>query len=54
MGYNDNGVVKVDEEIFQPADGFQIQMVGGLIQQQDVRIAEQSLGQEYFNLLRTV
>ena len=31
----------VDEEILQPLDGFDVQVVGRLVQQQDVRVLEQ-------------
>ena len=33
------------QQPFQPADGFKVQMVGRLVQQQDVGTADQSLGQ---------
>ena len=52
MGYNDNRVVKVNEELFQPCDRVQIQMVGRLVEEQDVRVAEQGLSQKDFDLLR--
>ena len=31
MGDNDNGIVKVDQELFKPCDGIQIQVVGRLV-----------------------
>ena len=53
MGYNDNGVVKVDQEFFQPCDRIQIQVVGRLVQKQDIRVSEQCLCKKNFDLLRT-
>ena len=48
MGHHDDRVFEIDEEVLQPCDGVQIQMVGGLVQEQYVRIAKQSLGQQHF------
>ena len=41
MGYDDNGVLEVDQEFLEPADRVEVQMVRRLVEQQDVRIAEQ-------------
>ena len=51
MGYNDNCIWETEKEIFQPGDGFQVQVVGRFVQQQDVRAAEQRLGQQYAHLV---
>ena len=51
MGYHDNCVLKVDQKLLQPRNGIQIQVVGRLIQKQDVWVAEQGLGQKYLYLL---
>ena len=51
MGYHDHGVVKIDQEILQPADRFQIQVVGRLVKQENVRITKKCLCQKDFNLL---
>ena len=40
MGYDDHRILKVDQELLQPCDGVQVQMVGGLVQQQDIRISK--------------
>ncbi|MNJ56945.1 hypothetical protein D3C77_525130 [compost metagenome] len=40
MGYDDNCSLIVHEEVFQPLNRFQIQVVRRLIQQQIVRAAE--------------
>ena len=50
MGYNDDGIVKVDQELFQPADRIQVKMVGGLVEQKDIRIAEQGSCKQDFDL----
>ena len=51
MGYHDHRILKIDQELLKPGDGVQIQMVGRLVEQQDVRVAEQSLGQQHLYLL---
>ena len=53
VGNNDDRVVEVDQEFLQPGDGVQIQMVGRLVQQQDVGVAEQGPGQQDLDLLGT-
>ncbi len=50
MGNNDNGVLKASQEVLQPLNRSQIQMVGRLVQQQDIRIAKESLCQQHTNL----
>ena len=47
MGNKDQGSAKVFQELFQPLDGFHVQVVSGLVQQQDVRVLYQSTGQQY-------
>ena len=54
MGNHDHCIFKVDQELFQPVDGVHIQMVGRLVQKQNVRIAKQSLCQQDFNFLTTL
>ena len=51
MGHHDHRVVKVDEKLLQPGDGVQIQVVGGLVEEQDVGVSEQSLGQQHLDLV---
>ena len=51
--YN-HGIFKVNEEVLQPFDGAQVQVVGRLVQKQDVRISEKRLSQKYLHLLRTL
>ena len=54
MGYDDDCILKIDQEFFQPGDGVQIQMVGRLIQKQNVRVAEQCLGKKNLDLFRAI
>ena len=53
MGNYDNGIVKVDQEFFQPCDRIQIQVVGRLVQKKDIRITEKCLCKKDFDLLCT-
>ena len=52
MGNHDDRVLEINQEILQPADGIQIQVVGRLVEQQDVRITEKSTGQKYLHFVR--
>ena len=54
MGNDDDGIVEVDQELLKPADGVQIQMVGRLVQEQDVGVSEKCLCQKDFHLLAAV
>ena len=47
MGNDDHGRSRSVEDIFQPADGVDIKVVGRLIQQQNLRIGKQRLRQQY-------
>ena len=51
MGYNDDSVVKVDQEFFEPFNSRQVKVVGRLIQKKNVRITKQCLRQKNFDLL---
>ena len=53
MGYDDNGILKIDQEFFQPGDGIQVQVVGWLVQKQNIRISKQCLCQQDFYSLRS-
>ena len=50
MGHHDYRVFKIQQEVFQPANGRQIQVVGRLVQQQNVRIAKEGLRQQHLDL----
>src|SRR5699024_5335215 len=52
MGYHDDRVLEVYQELLEPRDRIQVQVVGGLVEQEDVRVAEQSLRKENFDFLR--
>ena len=51
MGDYDDCIVKIDQELFKPFNGRQIQVVGRLIQKQDIRVTEKCLGKKYLYLL---
>ena len=51
MRYNEDGALEVRKKILEPADRLNIQMVGRLVEQQDVRLAEQRAGEQDFDLL---
>ena len=53
MGNHDHRIFKIDQKFLQPCDGVQVQMVGRLVQQQDIRVAEQCLRQQHLDFLRT-
>ena len=40
MGYHDNGILKVDQELLKPCDRVEIQMVRRLVEEQNIRISE--------------
>ncbi len=50
MRYGYNSVVKVNQELLKPCDSIEIQVVGRLIEQQDIRITKQRFGKKYLNL----
>ena len=54
MGYYDNGILEIDQEILQPCDRIQIQMVGRLVEQQNVGVTEQCFGSQDFHLQAAV
>ena len=47
MGDDDHQAVALGQNVFQPADGVDIQVVGGFVEQQYFRIGEQRLSQQY-------
>ena len=47
MGDKEKGPAGAQQVVLQPGDGFQIQMVGGLVEQHQVGLAHQRLGQQY-------
>ena len=54
MADDDQRPGKIHQEILQPGDGPVVQVVGGLVQQQDVRISEQGLGKQQYSLTTAV
>ena len=54
MRYNDNRVLKVDEEFLKPCDGIHIKVVCRLIQKKYIRIAKKGLGKKHLDLESTI
>ena len=54
MRYDDNSIVKVDQELLKPVDRLKVEMVRRLVEQQNVRIAEQCARKKYLDLLISV
>ncbi|MCR5738827.1 MAG: ATP-binding cassette domain-containing protein [Lachnospiraceae bacterium] len=54
VGYDDDGIVEIDEEFLKPADRFEIQVVGRLVEKKDIGVSEKCLRKEYLDLLGTV
>ena len=50
MGYDDDGILEVDEELLEPLNGVQVEVVGRLVEEQDVRVTEQCLREEDLDL----
>ena len=46
MGDDDDRILEALEKTLQPDDGLDVEVVGRLVEQQDVGIAEQGLGQQ--------
>ena len=50
MGDDHHGVLKIDQKLLEPGDGGQVQMVGRLVHQQDVGVAEEGLREQDLHL----
>jgi hypothetical protein len=51
VGDGDEGAVVADEEVLQPEDGVEVEVVGGLVEQQRLGLAEEGLGEQDADLL---
>ena len=51
MRYDEDRALEVRKEILEPADGLNVQMVGRLVEQKDVRLAEQRTREQHLDLL---
>ena len=49
MGHGNDHAGEVQQEILQPVDGLNIQVIGGLVQHNDLRVAEQCLCQQHLH-----
>ncbi len=50
MGNDDHGAVALHQDVFQPADGVDVQVVGRFVEQQHLGIGEKRLGQQHAQL----
>ena len=50
VGDGDDHAGEVQQEILQPVDGLDIQVVGGLVQHDNIRVSEKRLGKEHLHL----
>ena len=50
MGDDDDRVVKFDQELLEPCDRVEIEVVRGLVEQQDIRVAEEGLCKQHLDL----
>ena len=50
MAHHKDQALAVHQKVLQPLDGLNVQMVGGLVQQNDVRLSKQRLGQQHLYL----
>ena len=51
MGYDEHSSGIIEQIGFQPGDGIHIQVVGGLVQKDDIRMGKQKLSQSHTGLL---
>ena len=51
VGDDDEGAVVVVEEVLEPVDGLEIEVVGGLVEEERFGLAEEGLGQQDADLL---
>ena len=51
VGDDDHRILEAEEEILQPGDRLEVEVVGRFVQQEHVRVAEQSLGEEHAYLV---
>src|SRR5437899_7651254 len=50
MGNNDDSASALVNDVFQPADGVDVEIIGGFVEKQNFRIGKQSLRQQYSQL----
>ena len=53
MGNDDDGVLEVSEEVREPGDGAGVEVVRRFVEEEEVRLAEEGLGQEHLHLFGT-
>ena len=50
MGDDDHRSLEIQQKVLQPVHRVNVQVVGGLVHHQDIRTAEQGLGQQDLHL----
>ncbi len=53
MAHHQHRVLKLGEVIFEPGDSLKVEVIGGLVEQQVVGVAEKGLGQQHAHFLVT-
>ena len=51
MRHDDQRAGEIEQEILQPVDRFDVEVVGGLVEQEDVRLAEERLREQDLDLV---
>ena len=51
VGDGDDGAAVAGEEVLEPVDGLEVEVVGGLVEEQGLGVAEEGLGEEHADLL---
>ena len=52
MRHHDDGLLKRQQEVFEPGNRLDVEMVGRFVEQQNVGISKQRLRQQDFHLFR--
>ena len=54
VGDDDDGALVVEQKVLEPVDGFDVQVVGRLVEHDDVGVSEERLGQKDLDLIARV
>jgi len=54
MGHDDHGVLERQQEFLEPQDRLDVEVIGRLVEQQDIRFTEDSLCQQHADLVAVV
>ena len=50
MAHDEDGALVVHEEVLEPYDAREVEVVRGLVEQDDVRLPEEGLGEQHLDL----